>query len=85
VAFDVVVLGSLGVGALDRVAFGVVVGGDVMRLVERFLGRFIAYPSEHARLSHTLWIAHPPDAPVGVHTADSVPEPRARVRQVPVS
>ncbi len=23
-----------------------------------FLGRFIAYPSEHARVAHTLWIAH---------------------------
>lgn len=23
-----------------------------------FLGRFIAYPSEHAQFAHTLWIAH---------------------------
>ena len=23
-----------------------------------FLGRFVAYPSEHARVTHTLWIAH---------------------------
>ena len=23
-----------------------------------FLGRFIAYPSDHARVAHTLWIAH---------------------------
>jgi phage/plasmid primase-like uncharacterized protein len=23
-----------------------------------FLGRFVAYPSEHARVAHTLWIAH---------------------------
>lgn len=26
--------------------------------VERFLARFVAYPSEHARVAHTLWIAH---------------------------
>jgi hypothetical protein len=26
--------------------------------VERFLGRFVAYPSEHARIVHVLWIAH---------------------------
>jgi len=26
--------------------------------VEAFLARFIAYPSEHARVAHTLWIAH---------------------------
>jgi len=27
-------------------------------LVERYLKRFIAYPSEHARVAHALWIAH---------------------------
>lgn len=26
--------------------------------VEAFLRRFVAYPSEHARVAHTLWIAH---------------------------
>jgi hypothetical protein len=26
--------------------------------VERFLARFVAYPSEHARIAHTLWIGH---------------------------
>jgi Protein of unknown function (DUF3631) len=26
--------------------------------VERFLSRFVAYPSEHARVAHVLWIAH---------------------------
>jgi 5S rRNA maturation endonuclease (ribonuclease M5) len=26
--------------------------------VEQFLARFVAYPSEHARIAHTLWIAH---------------------------
>src|SRR4051794_34864219 len=27
-------------------------------LVEAFLGRFVAYPSEAGRIAHTLWIAH---------------------------
>jgi hypothetical protein len=26
--------------------------------VHAFLGRFVAYPSEHARVAHTLWTAH---------------------------
>src|SRR5688572_285208 len=26
--------------------------------VEAFLARFIAYPSEHARVAHALWVAH---------------------------
>lgn len=26
--------------------------------VEAFLGRFVAYPSDHARVAHTLWVAH---------------------------
>jgi len=26
--------------------------------VYSFLGRFVAYPSDHARVAHTLWIAH---------------------------
>src|SRR5262245_50990189 len=33
--------------------------GDVMlREVHAFLGRFIAYPSEHAQTAHALWIVH---------------------------
>src|SRR5262245_7651865 len=33
--------------------------GDVMlRKVYHFLGRFIAYPSEHAHVAHALWIVH---------------------------
>jgi hypothetical protein len=31
---------------------------DVLDDVHAFLGRFIAYPSEHARVAHTLWVAH---------------------------
>jgi hypothetical protein len=26
--------------------------------VHGFLGRFVAYPSEHAHVAHTLWVAH---------------------------
>ncbi len=26
--------------------------------VYRFLGRFVSYPSDHARIAHTLWVAH---------------------------
>jgi len=27
-------------------------------LVESYLRRFVAYPSEHALVAHTLWVAH---------------------------
>lgn len=36
-------------------------GGDLGELLDRvheFLGRFVAYPSEHAQVAHVLWIAH---------------------------
>lgn len=33
-------------------------GARLLTEVEAFLGRFIAYPTEHARVAHTLWIAH---------------------------
>jgi len=33
-------------------------GQRVLSKVHEFLGRFVAYPSEHARLAHTLWIVH---------------------------
>jgi len=33
-------------------------GARLLDDVETFLGRFVAYPSEHARLAHVLWIAH---------------------------
>jgi hypothetical protein len=33
-------------------------GSDVLDAVETFLSRFVAYPSEHARVAHALWIAH---------------------------
>ena len=35
-------------------------GRDVcpLDLVEAYLRRFVAYPSEHALVAHVLWIAH---------------------------
>ena len=33
-------------------------GAELLDQVHAFLGRFVAYPSEHARVAHTLWIAH---------------------------
>lgn len=33
-------------------------GDALLDAVEAFLSRFVAYPSEAARIAHTLWIAH---------------------------
>lgn len=33
-------------------------GAALLASVHQFLGRFVAYPSEHAQLAHALWIAH---------------------------
>lgn len=33
-------------------------GAELLDAVYTFLGRFVAYPSDHARIAHTLWIAH---------------------------
>ncbi len=33
-------------------------GAELLDDVRAFLGRFVAYPSVHARVAHTLWIAH---------------------------
>jgi len=33
-------------------------GTDLLDDVEAFLARFVAYPSEHARVAHVLWVAH---------------------------
>lgn len=37
---------------------GPVDGAELLNDVETFLGRFVAYPSEAARVAHALWIAH---------------------------
>jgi hypothetical protein len=33
-------------------------GAELLDSVDVFLSRFVAYPSEHARIAHVLWIAH---------------------------
>jgi hypothetical protein len=33
-------------------------GAALLNDVYKFLGRFIAYPSEHAHVAHALWVAH---------------------------
>ena len=33
-------------------------GSMLLDVVHAFLGRFVAYPSEHGHVAHTLWIAH---------------------------
>lgn len=33
-------------------------GSQVLKEVYQYLGRFVAYPSNHARIAHALWIAH---------------------------
>jgi hypothetical protein len=33
-------------------------GAELLTEVYAFLGRFIAYPSEHAQAAHALWVAH---------------------------
>jgi hypothetical protein len=33
-------------------------GAALLDEVEAFLARFVAYPSEHARIAHVLWVAH---------------------------
>ncbi len=33
-------------------------GAAILADVYAFIGRFVAYPSEHAHVAHTLWLAH---------------------------
>jgi hypothetical protein len=33
-------------------------GAELLNDVHNFIGRFVAYPSEHAHVAHTLWICH---------------------------
>ena len=33
-------------------------GAAILGDVAAFCGKYIAYPSEHAQVAHTLWIAH---------------------------
>jgi hypothetical protein len=36
----------------------VINGAELLDAVYGFVGRFVAYPSDHARIAHTLWIVH---------------------------
>jgi hypothetical protein len=33
-------------------------GATILNDVAAFCGRYVAYPSEHAQVAHTLWLAH---------------------------
>jgi hypothetical protein len=46
------------VNALSVPLVASVDGAALLEEVEKFLRRFVAYPSDAARLAHTLWIAH---------------------------
>lgn len=47
------------VGATPQLVTGsAVVGAELLQRVYDFIGRFVAYPSEEARVAHTLWLAH---------------------------
>jgi hypothetical protein len=43
---------------LDALVVEQSTGAVILSGIERFLERFVAYPSEHARIAHALWIAH---------------------------
>jgi hypothetical protein len=34
------------------------IGDEILRDIEAFVSRFVAYPSEHCRVAHVLWLAH---------------------------
>ncbi len=33
-------------------------GAELLNDIHGYLARFVSYPSEHAHVAHTLWIAH---------------------------
>lgn len=33
-------------------------GDEILWKIYHFLGRFVAYPDDHSRIAHTLWVAH---------------------------
>lgn len=43
---------------MDALAVERETGAGVLNRVEAFLARFVAHPSEHARIAHALWIVH---------------------------
>ncbi len=62
-------------------AAGTVAAAELLDRVEAFLGRFVAYPSKHARGPHALDRARAPDGRLGVDAAPGVPVAGAGVRQ----
>jgi len=44
--------------AVERTEPATFAGHIILGRVYDFIGRFVAYPSEHAHVAHTLWIAH---------------------------
>jgi hypothetical protein len=42
----------------DRLPEEIPDGAKLLNDVHAFVGRFVAYPSEHAQIAHALWIAH---------------------------
>jgi hypothetical protein len=58
-------------------------GHVVLDAVEKFLGRFISYPSEHARVAHALWIAHASNGLLAHHATACVHVSRAAKRKEP--
>ena len=42
----------------ERANIAIEGGNALLNGVEAFLSRFISYPSDHARVAHTLWIVH---------------------------
>jgi hypothetical protein len=42
---------------VDRLREEIPNGAKLLNDVHTFLGRFVAYPSEHAQIAHALWIA----------------------------
>ena len=66
----------------DRLPEEIPDGAKLLNDVHAFLGRFVAYPSEHAQIAHTLWIAHTHlmDC-LGFNAQDCLPVARAGVGQ----
>src|SRR5262245_1405669 len=53
-------MNNLDNNALDRLILDseTPLGDRVLTEVHQFLARFVAYPSEHARIAHALWCVH---------------------------
>ena len=42
----------------DPWEFAEAAGAQLLNDIHNFVGRFVSYPSDHAHVAHTLWIAH---------------------------